>query len=288
MIYSMTAYARHEVKNDEITICWDIRSVNHRYLDLSFRLPEELRDLEPYFRDITKKNINRGKLDLSLKVSMVDDKAKSFTINMVQAKQVIAACQELASNIQLPAPVSPLDILLLPSIRLENDAYWKNIKELARESLPDVLAKLNISKRQEGKELLTVILRRLKEIEIKLEEINNLLPNATQMHKAKLLHRLKELQAVYDEGRLEQELLYLTQRTDIAEELDRLSIHVKETKRSLTEGGVVGRRLDFLMQEINREVNTLAAKSTEPQISLLTVDLKVLIEQIREQAQNLE
>jgi uncharacterized protein (TIGR00255 family) len=159
---------------------------------------------------------------------------------------------------------------------------------LARNSLQDALDKLNISKQQEGKELLKVILQRLYDIETKIQEIKDLLPNVMEAHKNKLLRKLQELQVMYDEDRLEQELLYLAQKSDIAEELDRLSIHVNETKRTLTDGGMVGRRLDFLMQEINREVNTLSAKSTEPQISLVTVDLKVLIEQIREQAQNLE
>jgi uncharacterized protein (TIGR00255 family) len=288
MAYSMTAYVSHEITDDGVTICWDVRSVNHRYLDIFYKLPEELRDLEPYLRGTTKKKINRGKLDLTLKVNMLDRADKTFTIDMLQAKQIINACQELAKYMQTPASVSPLDILLLPSLKVENQAYLEKIKKLAADALSEALDKLNLSKQQEGKELCQIISQRLHEIATKIQEIRVLLPNIIPAYKSKLLQKLQDLQTIYNEDRLEQELLYLAQKVDIAEELDRLDIHINETKRTMNVESMLGKRLDFLMQEINREVNTLAAKSTDPKISLITVDLKVLVEQIREQAQNLE
>jgi uncharacterized protein (TIGR00255 family) len=270
MAYSMTAYVSHEITDDGVTICWDVRSVNHRYLDIFYKLPEELRDLEPYLRGTTKKKINRGKLDLTLKVNMLDRADKTFTIDMLQAKQIINACQELAKYMQTPASVSPLDILLLPSLKVENQAYLEKIKKLAADALSEALDKLNLSKQQEGKELCQIISQRLHEIATKIQEIRVLLPNIIPAYKSKLLQKLQDLQTIYNEDRLEQELLYLAQKVDIAEELDRLDIHINETKRTMNVESMLGKRLDFLMQEINREVNTLAAKSTDPKISLIT------------------
>jgi len=288
MIYSMTAYARHEMQNEEVAIYWDIRSVNHKYLELSLKVPEELRELEHVFRDIIKKNINRGKVDCYLKIDLVNSVARELVINENVANQVIATCQKLAHFIQNSALISPLDVLKWPLVIQSNTVNLKSIQAPLKNSLIEALKILNNNKKQEGLELLNIISKRLDDMEIQIKIINQALPQAMLAHRVRLVGRLQELQVTYDVGRLEQEMLYLVQKSDIAEEMDRLSIHINETKWILSQGGMIGRRLDFMMQEINRETNTMSAKSTDPQIALAAVELKVLIEQIREQAQNLE
>jgi uncharacterized protein (TIGR00255 family) len=287
MIYSMTAYARHELQNTQASLCWEIRTVNSKYLDLSFKLPEDLRNLEPCFREKIKQSLKRGKVDCILKVNLFNDNDHTLDINMPLAKKIIMACQELSNEMSNETAISPLDILQWPNIINSNHSL-EGLEELAKDSLIETLTKLKTSKEQEGKELLNVMLERLNQIENQVKEVNNILPDTVSSYKKKLLDRLQDLAISYDEGRLEQELLYVAQKTDIAEELDRLNIHVNETRNVLNKGGIVGRRLDFLMQEINREVNTLSAKSIDPKISLAAVELKILVEQIREQAQNLE
>lgn len=289
MLYSMTAYVRHEETTADFTICWDLRSVNHKYLEINYKLPEELRDLEPDFREITKNYINRGKLEINLKINFNQDNAQVLKLNIAKAKQVIAACEQLSSLMPNPAPVSPLELLLSLGLQSENSLLIaEKLKISVKTTLQDALVKLKANKQQEGEAIYQVIAKRVDSIAAKIQDIYPLLPTAILAYKAILLERLQTLAVTYDNGRLEQELLYLTQKIDVAEELDRLNIHVKETRRTLAQELMVGRRLDFLMQEINREVNTLAAKSIDTQISLITVDLKVLVEQIREQAQNLE
>ncbi len=288
MIYSMTAYARQEIQTNDVAIYWDIRSVNHKYLDLTFKIPEELRNIEHLFRDIIKKNISRGKLDCHLQINIINQDARELAIDENIAKQVITACQKISFSMQSPAVISPLDILNWPGVIKRDCINWENIQELTKTSLQNAIEVLNINKKQEGQALLDIIRERICEMEIQLRLINDLLPNAVHAHREKLVSRLQELSIPYDAGRLEQEMLYLIQKSDIAEELDRLNIHINETNRILNQGGMIGRRLDFMMQEINREANTLAAKAIEPKISLAAVELKVLIEQIREQSQNLE
>ena len=289
MIYSMTAYARHELQNDSAIVCWDIRSVNNRYLDVSIKLPEELRSLEFSFREVIKKNIRRGKLDCTLKVNNVlNTDSSAIKINMALAKQIIMSCQEIASNMQTSATISPLEILQWPNIIESDNTLLENIERLAKDSLMRAIVKLNEHKQKEGIELSNIILNKLNSIEEHINAIKQFLPNTIEKYQEKLLDKLQSLTVTYDPSRLEQELLYLAQKTDIAEEVDRLNIHINEAKNILNKEEMVGRRLDFLMQEVNREVNTLSAKSIDPKISSIVVELKILIEQIREQAQNLE
>lgn len=288
MIYSMTAYARHEMKNEEVAIYWDLRSVNHKYLELSLKVPEELRELEHVFRDIIKKNINRGKVDCCLKLDLVNHATRELVINETVANQVITACQKLGNNMQNSALISPLDVLKWPLVIRSDTVNLIRLQELLKNSLIETLKILNNNKKQEGLALLNIIRKRLEDMENQIKIINQILPQVMLANRVKLIRRLQELEVTYDAGRLEQEMLYLVQKSDIAEEMDRLSIHINETKRILNQGGMIGRRLDFMMQEINRETNTMSAKSTDPQIALAAVELKVLIEQIREQSQNLE
>jgi uncharacterized protein (TIGR00255 family) len=288
MVYSMTAYARHDMVNDAIELVWEIRSVNHKYLDITFKLPEELRDLECCLRDVVKKNVNRGKLECTLHLKRLDNATNAFTFDVELATKIINACEQLTKKMLHPAPVSPLEILNFPTIQRSPQLDWNNAQDLAKFGLQDALEILNINKRQEGKELLLVMRKRVHEMENNLQIIHNFLPQIKANQKAKLLQRLAELTISYDPARLEQELAYIIHKTDVGEEIDRIVIHLEETNKILEQGGMIGRRLDFMMQELMREVNTFAAKSLDPQMALTAVELKLLIEQIREQAHNLE
>ena len=283
MIYSMTAYTSHELKGTWGNLYWEIRALNHRYLDLSFKLPEEFRSIENELREIAKKHVNRGKLDCNLKLEI-----NSNLINLDAVDHIIAACKQIESKMQSYAKISPIDILSMPAVMQAKQANQNKFGIHIEQAFKKAILKLKAARKREGKELAKIIIKRLDNMSSQTKKIQNKLPKVLNNQRIQIINRLKETTVNYDCNRLEQELVYLAQKMDIAEELDRLYIHIKEAKRMLTQGGLVGKKLDFLLQEMNREVNTLASKSADSQISLITVELKVLIEQIREQVQNLE
>lgn len=283
----MTAFARatREVLGGGLT--WELRSVNHRFLEPHFRLPEVLRDLEMPLRDLLRERLSRGKIDATLTLTeLVEDAPITIDANRVDA--YVGACVQVAARLPHGAPVSPLDLLRMPGVMRVLAPDREVLARAAMDLFAEVLGELAGVRRREGEQLAALIRDRLERIDSEVEKMRALLPELRAAQRAKLRARLDELAVQVDAERLEQELVYLAQRADIDEELDRLATHSGEFRRALAASDAIGRRLDFLSQELNREANTLGAKSLATATTQAAVEMKVLIEQIREQVQNLE
>jgi len=284
MTKSMTAFARIESGN----VTWEIRSVNHRYLDGTFKLPENFRGLEAKLRSELRKKLNRGKIDCLLRVSQDLDEDQSIVINSVQLDKLNAAIDQTAAKIGNAAPVNILDVLKWPGILSTETADQSQIEKRISESFSESLKSLVEMRAREGEELKKIILNKLLELKVIVDAVKLEAPIINARQKQKILDRMADLNQDPDQNRLEQELVYLAQKSDIAEELDRLYTHIEEVQTTLAQSGAVGRRLDFLMQELNREANTLSSKAVAANTSVQSVELKVIIEQMREQVQNIE
>jgi uncharacterized protein (TIGR00255 family) len=291
-ICSMTAFSRKEASHDWGTLSWEIRSVNHRYLEASYRLPEAARSLEPTLRDIIRKQLQRGKVDCSLQLRLNTVASKNLQINDQVLDQYLAAIntinERIAHQSADPAPVNGMDLLFRPGVIEQNELDNEEINKIALTLFHETLVEHIAHRKREGAELANFIQQRLAKIVDYVKQLRPMIPAIVQQQKEKLQARLSELKGDLDNNRVEQEIALLAQRLDVDEELDRLSTHVAEVNRALNDKGGVGRRLDFLMQELNREVNTLSSKSTATDTTLIAVDMKVLIEQMREQVQNIE
>lgn len=288
MIRSMTAFARLESPTDWGSITWELRSVNHRYLELQFKLPEMFRNLEPKLRDQLRKALNRGKVECQLRYQLNPGCQTRISINDVLLTQLLQACQQIEATHPALQQPSSLDILKWPGVindaGLDGDAMIAD----AEAHIPAVLDELLEARQREGEELRLLIEQRLQAIMQHTSELRRFLPTILQQQRARLIERLEDANVDADPNRLEQEMVILAQKSDVDEELDRLDTHVNEVLRVLNKGGPCGRRLDFLMQELNREANTLSSKSLDSQATQSAVELKVLIEQMREQIQNIE
>ncbi len=284
---SMTAFARATGQVPGGALTWELRSVNHRFLEPHFRLPDTLRELEMPLRDILRERLPRGKIDATLTLTeTADDTRIAIDENRVNA--YVGACAQIAALVPHSAPVSSLDLLRMPGVvrvvAPDREALTRTATDLFQHALTELVA----VRRREGEQLATLIRDRLDRIDREVEKMRALLPELLAAQRAKLRARLAELVAQIDSDRLEQELAYLAQRADVDEELDRLATHSGEFRRALATSGAIGRRLDFLSQELNREANTLGSKSISTTTTQAAVAMKVLIEQIREQVQNLE
>ena len=287
MVHSMTAFARSEQAGAHGTLSWEIRSVNHRYLEPHLRLPEAFRDLEGAVRDALRKGISRGKVECTLRFTE-ENNGTALQVDRERASQLIAAAESVAALIRQPAPIAPLQVLGWPGVLVGDAVDPQALNQSALQLFHSALEQLKEGRRREGDELAKLLNERLDSI---LEEVATLREQVPQMlaaQRQKVLDRFSEMQAELDPQRLEQEMVLLAQKSDVAEELDRLDTHVAEVRRVLKTGGAAGRRLDFLMQELNREANTLGSKAFDPRSTQAAVNLKVLIEQMREQVQNLE
>lgn len=286
MTASMTAFARRETHQAWGSLSWEIRSVNQRYLEPSFRLPETLRDLEPVLRNELRQALSRGKLDITLKFYPAEDNAQ-LEVNTVLLDQLITAA-DLIYNRTPAASLDPLRLLQWPGVMQSKKADEEAVKTTALELFQQTLTDLKAHREREGAELAKLIEERLAQISQHLVSAQNYLPEALKAWRTNLLERAQKLQVELDPTRLEQEVVMLAQKQDVMEELDRLTTHTKEVRRALTSQQPIGRRLDFLMQEMNREANTLGSKAISMEMTQVSVDLKVLIEQMREQIQNIE
>jgi uncharacterized protein (TIGR00255 family) len=286
MIHSMTAFARVDVPTEWGALQWELRSVNHRYLEATFRLPEQLRDLEFPLREALRKTLRRGKVDCRLSISSAD--APGTEINRSALMQLLATVEQLRRDAPESNHPNPLDLLRWPGVLTENRPDAGALKHLARTAFDDAMTQLLEHRAREGDNLAQVITERLRDIDRIVSELQGITRKAGAALRARLQDRLDDLSTTVDPDRLEQEVAILVQRADVGEELDRLAIHVKEAHGNLAEAGPHGRRLDFLMQEFNREANTLASKAVQIDASQRAIDLKVIIEQIREQVQNVE
>lgn len=288
MVYSMTAFASHQVQADQFLISWEIRSVNSRYLDLVLRLPDKLRFLEPQIRKMIGQSIQRGKIECSARLDPVPDAKLSFTINAGIIQAVIQVLEQVRPLLSDPAPVSPLEIISWPGVLSEPEPAQEALQKAALEGLQEALDKLIAARRQEGSQLKNFLLQRCQQLGDQVKLARQAAPEALAALREKLIARIEEVSIEPDRDRLEQELVYLAQKLDVAEELDRLETHIKETRRLLEQDQAIGRRLDFLFQEMNREANTLASKSASTALTQCAIEMKVLIDQMREQAQNIE
>ena len=283
----MTAFARRELKAEWGTAIWEIRSVNQRFLEPHFRLPEQFRSLEPLLRERFRKQLQRGKVECALRFKANDAAVGKLSLNQELAKQLLEAANWVQSHAQ-SGSVNPVDILNWPGVIAAEEADMNTIQtELLAEF--DLCLKDFIQARAtEGDSLKTLIEQRIDGIEQEVIKVSKEMPTIVEWQKDKILNRFKEAQVELDPTRLEQEMVMLAQKIDVAEELDRLNCHIKETRKILKKGGAVGRKLDFMMQEFNREANTLGSKAIRNDITQSAVELKVLIEQMREQIQNIE
>lgn len=288
MIRSMTAFARMDNQLPLGEFVWEIRSVNHRHLEISLRLPEELRPIEPAIREMVATHIRRGKLDCTLRFKAGTDESRPFTVNKTLVEQLTQASHEVDQVLNNPAPVNAMDILRWPGVLESAELDREQIQATAMSLLDRALADLVSARAREGEKLKGIIQQRLNAMLPLVAQTRKDMPAIVKAQHEKLQTRLAELKVEVDKARLEQELAMMAQKVDVAEELDRLDAHLKEVQDVLERDEPVGRRLDFLMQELNREANTLGSKSISTSTTGASVELKVLIEQMREQVQNIE
>ncbi|MCQ4286733.1 YicC family protein [Pseudomonas stutzeri] len=287
MIHSMTAFARAEQAGAHGTLIWEIRSVNHRYLEPHLRLPDTFRDLEGAVREALRKGLSRGKVECTLRFAE-DATNRSMQVDSHRASQLIAAAESVAALIKQPAPINPLEVLSWPGVLVGDSADPKVLNDAALKLFNATLTELKSGRQREGEELARLINERLDAITEETATLRSQVPQMLAAQRQKILDRCAEMRAELDPQRIEQEMVLLAQKSDVAEELDRLGTHVSEVRRVLKAGGAAGRRLDFLMQELNREANTLGSKAFDTRSTQAAVNLKVLIEQMREQVQNIE
>jgi uncharacterized protein (TIGR00255 family) len=286
---SMTGFARREAKLAWGTAVWEIRSVNHRYLEPSFRLPEDFREIEPLLRDAMRKALQRGKVEASLSIQWEQEGETELGININRISQLTKAAQQINQLLGASAaPINALDILKYPGVLQKQEIDREAMQAAVLKLFDSALEGLIEHRTREGNELEQLILQRLDAVSAQVVTVRARLPEILAMQREKLQTKLAALQIDLDPERLEQEIVLLAQKADVDEELDRLDTHVIEVKRSLKQTDSLGRRLDFLMQELNREANTLSSKSIVSDTTQAAVELKVLIEQMREQVQNIE
>ena len=287
MLSSMTGFARQAAQFSWGTATWEIRSVNHRYLELSFRLPESLRMLEPALRTQVQRHAKRGKIEVGLKVQLAEQERGALRFNEALINQIIAAYQKFSQKV----PGASLDfgkVLTWPGAINTEEADLTFIHNDLIVLFSKLLQQFQQAKQTEGQAIAGFITERLMAIEQQAQLAATYVPEALAQARTKLLDRLAEAQQTLDASRLEQEMVVLAQRLDVSEELDRLQQHLKQVNALIKQGSEVGRRLDFLMQELNREANTLGSKANDIRLTQAAVEIKVLIEQMREQIQNIE
>ncbi|QOL12849.1 YicC/YloC family endoribonuclease [Dickeya dianthicola] len=287
MIRSMTAYARREIKGDWGSAAWELRSVNQRYLETYIRLPEQFRSLEPVIRERIRNRLTRGKIECGLRFELDPRAQGQLILNEQLAKQLVAAANWVKMQSD-EGEVNPLDILRWPGVMSAQEQDLDVISTELMQALEAALDDFIIARESEGNALKALIEQRLVGVSAEVAKVRAHMPNILQWQREKLQSKLDEAQVQLDGNRLEQELVLLAQRIDVAEELDRLEAHVRETYKILNKQEAVGRRLDFMMQEFNRESNTLGSKSINADVTASAIELKVLIEQMREQIQNIE
>jgi uncharacterized protein (TIGR00255 family) len=292
MIKSMTAFARVQQSNDSGEIVWEIKSVNHRFLEPGFKLPDDFKSLEPEIRKKLGEYLQRGKIDISLRYKLIKTAPASIQLNSELVANLRAVERQVLQIVHEGHSLSVSDILRWPGVVEEAELDFKPLQELAISSLDAALQQLVDNRLREGALLREMIASRCAKVSEIIKQVQQRRPEVIEAMRQKWSNQLQDKLAQWSEtsdpGRLEQELAILVQKIDVEEELDRLIAHVKEVEQVLERDEAVGRRLDFLMQELNREANTLSSKSQDTETTRLAVDLKVLIEQMREQVQNIE
>ncbi|WP_339616719.1 YicC/YloC family endoribonuclease [uncultured Gilvimarinus sp.] len=285
---SMTGFARAEAKSPEYTLVWEVRSVNHRYLEMHLRLPEEFREIETALRETVRKKLQRGKLEATIHLQPEQGGDASIGLDPDRLAQVADACRRIDAQMDNCAPVNPLEVLRWPGVQIVRELDRDALHERSLALFADALDQLIDNRAREGAELAVYINQRLDAIAAEVVSVREQLPNILLAQREKLQTKIAALDVELDPDRLEQEIVLMAQKADVDEELDRLDTHIIEVRRTLKQKNSLGRRLDFLMQELNREANTLSSKSVVSETTQAAVELKVLIEQMREQVQNIE
>ena len=288
MIKSMTAFARKQLDTELGALSWELRSVNHRYAEFSIRLPDELRVIEPRVRECLAVGVKRGKVDATLRYKPNVSQDAGINLNTELVTSVLKACTEVEREMDNPARINPVEILRWSGVMQPPQLDMERLRTDILALLEQTIAELLESRLREGEKINGMLMQRNDAVQQQLSVVRDGLPGILQDSRSKLMARLEEYKAELDQNRLEQEMVFLAQKIDVEEELDRLDVHIEEMRRVLTLDEPVGRRLDFLMQEFNREVNTLGAKSISAVTTRASVDMKVLVEQMREQIQNVE
>jgi uncharacterized protein (TIGR00255 family) len=283
----MTAFARKQIKAEWGTAVWEIRSVNQRYLETYFRLPEQFRGLEAQLKSIFQKNLQRGKVECNLRFESNEQSHRALNMNKELAAQLIQNAQWVIEQAG-SGSLNPLDILMWPGVM---QAPERDIDAISKElmvTFNETLAEFIEARASEGANLSKMIEDRLTGISEQSAKVRRLMPDIHLWQRSRILKKFEDARIELDSTRVEQELVLIAQKSDVAEELDRLDSHVSEARNVLSSGGAVGRRLDFMMQEFNREANTLGSKVINSEITAVAVECKVLIEQMREQVLNIE
>jgi uncharacterized protein (TIGR00255 family) len=285
----MTAFGRSQAKSEWGLAIWELRSVNHRYLEMSIRLPEVLRELEPSIREIIHQYFLRGKIECTLKFFPGPKLAALVNINYNLLDQLLNLATEVGKK--LPSEMTRFNVaefLSWQGVVVEESFDISSIREELLTSFRQAADDLKEGRKREGRVLATIIEEKLNKMASQVKKIEQQLPKLLERQREKIIQRLEEVKVNLDPQRLEQEMVYFTQKVDIAEEIDRTISHLAEVNRALQRGDSAGRHLDFMMQELNREANTIASKSADTLVTHAAVEMKVLIEQIREQVQNIE
>jgi len=288
MIKSMTAFARKDVQDNQVTLTCEIRTVNHRYLEPTFRLPDALRELENPFREELRKQLKRGKVDVSIRLQSTEVGVPGFEINEDIAQAVNEAANHVNRMLDNPAHINALDILRWPGVLSVPEQDFSSAREAGLSLFRQTVEELAVVREREGDRLRPLFEERLAQMNTLVASVRADMPRLLKAQEEHIRERFKKAKVELDPERIAQEMVMLAQKSDVAEELDRLDAHISEVADTLKRDEAIGRRLDFLMQELNREANTLSSKSIDAGVTRAAVDLKVLIEQVREQVQNIE
>ncbi|WP_298633449.1 YicC/YloC family endoribonuclease [uncultured Umboniibacter sp.] len=280
---SMTAFARANVNTEWGSVTWELKSVNHRYLEPYIRLPESARNLDVMVRERLRSKLARGKVDATLTLQLAET-AQTFSLNNELVEKLTQASRAIDPN----SPVSTMDVLRWPGVVIETKHEGDELNVAIKQCLDQAISELIDNRKREGAAISGMIDERIKGMRIEVEKVTEVMPVLLQKQRDRLTERLAELQDTLDPERIEAEFVMMAHKADVEEEIDRLVAHLDEVTRVCTQKGAIGRRLDFLMQELNREANTLSSKSISPQTTQSAVEMKVLIEQMREQIQNIE
>lgn len=287
-VRSMTAFARAMQHGPFGQLSVELRSVNSRHLELTLRLPDVLRDLEHSWRERLRQQIGRGKVELTLRLDAGDSLADGVVLDQERVRQLLQAAHEIEDLARHVGPVDPVALLRLPGVLRTQEADATALTATAEALLTQALADFLAMRAREGSALTALVEQRLQGVAREVSAVQDRLPGILAHYRERLLERIREARAELAAERVEQEVVLFAQKLDVAEELDRVLAHLAEIRRVLTGGGAIGRRLDFLMQELNREANTLGSKAVTADSAWSSVELKVLIEQMREQIQNIE
>lgn len=284
----MTGFARRETSGPWGVLVCELRSVNHRFLEAGFRLPEELRSLEPDLRQLMMRELKRGKVDCSLNYRPAQGAERALQLDEDALSRLLARVREVASELPKHHTIDVIEVLRWPGVIRDANTNTEELLGAARALVQEALTDLAAARSREGVRLRELLEQRCTSLEGYVAQVRTRLPEVHARTRARLDERLAELKSGVNQERLEQELALLLQRLDVHEELDRLTAHISEIRRIITANEPAGRRLDFLMQELNREANTLSSKSQDLETTRAAVDMKVVIEQMREQVQNVE